>query len=68
MLREKYKEASLFMDSFSQQLEKEIVKKNLILDSFSQSCDFDKEEAHCIELELDELLYQYYRLLRTKVD
>ncbi len=56
------------MDSFSQQLEKEIVKKNLILDSFSQSCDFDKEEAHCIELELDELLYQYYRLLRTKVD
>lgn len=56
------------MDSFSQQLEREIVKKNMILNSFSQSYDFDKEEAHCIELELDELLYQYYKLLRTKVE
>lgn len=56
------------MDNISQQLEKEIVKKNLILNSYMQGYDFDKEEAHCIELELDELLYQYYKLLKSKVD
>ena len=56
------------MDDFSQQLEKEIVKKNTILNSFSQNYICDKEQVHDLELELDELLYQYYKLLRHKVD
>jgi hypothetical protein len=54
------------MDNFSQHLEKEIVKKNTILNSYSKDRYSNKEQLHNLELELDELLYQYYKLLRHK--
>ena len=56
------------MNDLSQQLEKEIVKKNIILNSYSEGHYSSKEQVHDLELELDELLYQYYKLLRYKVD
>lgn len=54
------------MENFSQQLKKEIMEKNMILDSFNQDYDSDKEQAQDIEAELDGLLYQYYKMLRFK--
>lgn len=54
------------MDDSSQQLEREIVKKNMILNFFNQNNGSDKEQARDIEIELDELLYKYYKLLRYK--
>ena len=56
------------MSDLSQQLEKEIVKKNTILNSCSEEYYSNKEQVHEVELELDELLYQYYKLLRYKID
>ncbi len=56
------------MNDFSQQLEKEIVKKNTILNSYIENHYSNKEQVHDLELELDELLYQYYKLLRYKAD
>lgn len=56
------------MIDFSQELEKEILEKNIILNSYSQDCFTNKEKVHDIEVELDELLYRYYKLLRHKVD
>ncbi len=54
------------MDDFSQQLEREIMKKNMILNLVNQNNVSDKEQARDIEMELDELLYKYYKLLRYK--
>lgn len=56
------------MNNFSQELEKEIVKKNTILNSYSEDFYTNKEQVHDLELELDELLYQYYKHLRYKFD
>lgn len=54
------------MIDYSQQLEKEIMKKNMLLNSFNQNYDSDKENAQNIEAELDGLLYQYFKQLRFK--
>jgi hypothetical protein len=54
------------MNENSQQLKKEIVEKNMILDSFSQNYDSDREHAQNVKAELDGLLYQYYKMLKYK--
>lgn len=54
------------MIDYSQQLEKEIMKKNMLLNSFNQNYDSDKENAQNVQAELDGLLYQYFKQLRFK--
>lgn len=54
------------MEYFSQLLEREIVKKNMILNLVNQNSGSDKEQTRDIEIELDELLYKYFKLLRYK--
>jgi hypothetical protein len=56
------------MNDFSQELEKEILKKNIILNSYCQDYFTNRDKVHDLELELDELLYRYYKLLRDKND
>lgn len=56
------------MNDYSQELEREIVKKNTILNSYNEDFYNNREQVHDLELELDELLYQYYKLLRYKID
>lgn len=52
------------MNNDSQQLKNEIIKKNLILNSFNNEydSDSDKEQAQNVKVELDNLLYQYYKM------
>lgn len=52
------------MDNFTQKLKREIVEKNSLLNSFDQNYDSDKESAENIKIQLDSLLYQYYKTLR----
>ncbi|MFZ5989686.1 MAG: hypothetical protein ACOYWZ_21540 [Bacillota bacterium] len=49
------------MEEYSQQLKKEIKDKNLLLSSFNQNYDSDKILLQNIEVELDSLLYKYYK-------
>jgi len=55
------------MNEFSHELEKEILKKNTILNSYCKDYYTNREKVHDLELELDELLYRYYKLLRYKM-
>ena len=55
------------MNDFSQELEKEILQKNTILNFYCTDYYANKEKVHDLELELDELLYRYYKLLRYKI-
>jgi len=54
------------MIDFSQQLEREIMEKNMLLNSFNQNYDNEKENAQNVKAELDGLLYQYFKQLRFK--
>lgn len=56
------------MNDFPQELEKEILKKNIILNFYCQDYYTNRDKVHNLELELDELLYRYYKLLRFKID
>jgi hypothetical protein len=47
-----------------EELRKEIVLKNLLLDSLVNEADTDKERIKSIKHELDCLLYQYFKLIR----
>jgi len=55
------------MNEFSNELEMEILRKNNILNSYCKDYYTNKEKVHDLELELDELLYRYYKLLRHKM-
>lgn len=55
------------MNELSHELEKEILRKNTILNSYCKDHYTNKEKVHDLELELDELLYRYYKLLRYKM-
>lgn len=52
------------MDNFTQKLKREIVEKNSLLNSFDQNYDSNRESAENIKIQLDSLLYQYYKTLR----
>lgn len=54
------------MNSFTQKLKREIAEKNILLNSFDQNynSNSDKECAEDIKIQLDNLLYQYYKTLR----
>ncbi|AEV67126.1 hypothetical protein [Acetivibrio clariflavus] len=52
------------MDNFTQKLKREIVEKNSLLNSFDQNYDSNRETAESIKLQLDSLLYQYFKTLR----
>ena len=54
----------LRMDNFTQKLKREIVEKNSLLNSFDQNYDSNRESAESIKLQLDSLLYQYFKTLR----
>jgi len=54
----------LWMDNFTQKLKREIVEKNSLLNSFDQNYDSNRETAESIKLQLDSLLYQYFKTLR----
>lgn len=49
------------MNNFTQNLKKEIVEKNLLLNSFDQNYDSKIVCAEEIKGQLDVLLYQYYK-------
>lgn len=48
------------------ELEKQIAEKNSMLDGLSHGSRSDKEQIHMIKLELDYLLYMYYKSLKCK--
>lgn len=54
------------MSEHSQQLKKEILEKNMLLNVFNQNFDLDKTKVQNVETELDGLLYQYYKTLKNK--
>lgn len=56
------------MDNFTQKLKREIVEKNSMLNSFDQNYDSNRESAENIKVQLDSLLYQYYKTLRYADD
>lgn len=58
------------MDSYTQKLKREIAEKNILLNSFDQNynSNSDKECAEEIKIQLDNLLYQYYKTLRYTND
>lgn len=58
------------MNSYTQKLKREIAEKNILLNSFDQNynSNSDKEYAEDIKIQLDSLLYQYYKTLRYTND
>lgn len=56
------------MDNFTQKLIREIAEKNSLLNSFDQNYDSNRESAESIKVQLDSLLYQYYKTLRYADD
>lgn len=52
------------MNNFTQKLKREIVEKNSLLNSFDQNYDSNREHAESVKVQLDSLLYQYYKTLR----
>ncbi|TYQ16791.1 UNVERIFIED_CONTAM: hypothetical protein Cloal_3364 [Acetivibrio alkalicellulosi] len=54
------------MNDNTNNLEKEIVEKNLLINSFDQYYKSQKIKIQDVEVELDSLLYQYYKMLRHK--
>lgn len=54
------------MNSYTQKLKREIAEKNILLNSFDQNYNSNsgKECAEDIKIQLDSLLYQYYKTLR----
>ena len=47
-------------------LMKKIVQKNLMLDSIQDEANMDEKELRRLKMELDSLLYQYYKSLRER--
>ncbi len=47
-----------------EELRKEIIQKNSMLDSLVRENSDDKERIKSIKHELDRLVYQYYKLIR----
>ncbi|WP_010246074.1 hypothetical protein [Acetivibrio cellulolyticus] len=56
------------MNNITQKLKEEIVEKNTLLNSFDQNYDSDKESAEIVKVQLDNLLYQYYKTLRYNIE
>lgn len=54
------------MNENTNNLEKEIVEKNLLINSFNQHDNSQEIKIQDVEIELDGLLYQYYKMLRKK--
>lgn len=54
------------MNNNAQQLKSEIAEKNKLIDYFNQKYDLDKSKVENIEVELDSLLYKYYKTLKNK--
>ncbi|MDQ2085605.1 hypothetical protein RBH29_04045 [Herbivorax sp. ANBcel31] len=54
------------MNENTNNLEKEIVEKNLLINSLDQHHDSKEIKIQDVEVELDGLLYQYYKKLRKK--
>ncbi len=52
------------MNNFTQKLKMEIVEKNSLLNSFDLNYDSNRERAESVKVQLDSLLYQYYKTLR----
>ncbi|NLL06319.1 MAG: hypothetical protein GX270_11135 [Clostridiaceae bacterium] len=52
------------MNNFTQKLKMEIVEKNSLLNSFDLNYDSNRERAENVKVQLDSLLYQYYKTLR----
>lgn len=53
------------MKDNTQGLKNEIVEKNKLIDYFNQKYDLDKSKIQNIEVELDSLLYKYYKTLKN---
>lgn len=53
------------MKENTQGLKNEIVEKNKLIDYFNQKYDLDKSKVQNIEVELDSLLYKYYKTLKN---
>jgi hypothetical protein len=54
------------MNENTNNLEKRIVEKNLLINSFDKHDDSQQTKIQDVEIELDGLLYQYYKMLRKK--
>ncbi|HOM02323.1 MAG TPA: hypothetical protein PLH43_05785 [Acetivibrio sp.] len=54
------------MNYNAQQLKNEIVEKNKLINYFNQKYDLNKSKIQNIEIELDSLLYKYYKTLKNR--
>lgn len=54
------------MNENTNSLEKKIVEKNLLINSIDKHDDSQQTKIQDVEMELDGLLYQYYKMLGNK--
>ncbi|AUG58699.1 hypothetical protein [Acetivibrio saccincola] len=56
------------MNENTSNLERKIVEKNMLINSFDKHDDSQQTKIQDVEMELDGLLYQYYKMLGNKKD
>jgi len=54
------------MNNYAEQLRNEILEKNKLINYFNQKHDVNKSKIKSIEIELDSLLYKYYKTLKNR--
>ncbi|GAE87348.1 hypothetical protein [Acetivibrio straminisolvens] len=54
------------MNDNAQRLKNEIMEKNKLINCFNRKYDLDKSKIQNIEVELDSLLYKYYKTLKNR--
>ena len=54
------------MNENTSNLERKIVEKNMLINSFDKHDDSQQTKIQDVEMELDGLLYQYYKMLGNK--
>lgn len=54
------------MDDYAKQLENKIIEKTKLIDHYNQKLDIDESKVKNVEVELDSLLYRYYKTLKEK--